>query len=56
MFFSPTEKWRHVQVTNQRTKVDWSHAMKEWSDNHFKNAEKIVVAMDNLNTHHSLIL
>ena len=51
MFFSPTEKWRHVEVTNQRTKIDWARAMKELSDNHFKDAEKIVVVMDNLNTH-----
>ena len=51
MFFSPTEKWRHVEVTNQRTKVDWAHVMKDLSDNHFKDAEKIVIVMDNLNTH-----
>ena len=51
MFFSPTEKWRHVEITNQRTKVDWAHAMKKLSDKHFKDAEKIVVVMDNLNTH-----
>ena len=51
MFFSPTEKWRHVEITNQRTKVDWAHAMKKLSDNCFKDAEKIVIVMDNLNTH-----
>ena len=51
IFFSPTEKWRHVEVTNQRTRVDWAQAMKELSDNYFKDAEKIVVVMDNLNTH-----
>ena len=51
MFFSPTLKKRHVKVTNQRTKVDWAIAMKELSDIHCKDAEKIVVVMDNLNTH-----
>jgi transposase len=51
MFFSPTGKWRHVEITCQRTKVDWAHAMKDLSDKHFKGAEKIVVVMDNLNTH-----
>jgi transposase len=51
MFFSPTEKWRHVEVTDRRTKVDWAHAMKELSDNYFKDAEKIIIVMDNLNTH-----
>lgn len=51
MFFSPTLKWRHVKVTDQRTKVDWAIAMKELSDEHFPDAEKIVVVLDNLNTH-----
>ena len=51
MFFSPSKKWRHVKVTDQRTKVDWAIAMKELSDIHFKDAEKIIVVLDNLNTH-----
>ncbi|MCK5492053.1 MAG: IS630 family transposase [Candidatus Omnitrophica bacterium] len=51
MFFSPIEEWRHVEITNQRTKIDWAYAMKELSDKYFKDAEKIVVVMDNLNTH-----
>ena len=37
--------------TKRRTKVDWAQAMKELSDKHFKEAEKIIVVMDNLNTH-----
>ena len=51
MFFSPTEQWRHVKVTDRRTKIDWAIAMKELSDIHFKDAEKIVIVLDNLNTH-----
>ena len=51
MFFSPTKKWRQVNVKDQRTKRDWAIAMKELSDTHLKDAEKIVVVMDNLNTH-----
>ncbi len=51
MFFSPTKKWRQVKVTDQRTKLDWAIAMKELSDTHLKAAEKIVVVLDNLNTH-----
>lgn len=53
MFFSPTENWRHVIVTDQRTKIDWAIAMKELSDIHFKDAEKIIVVLDNLNTHNA---
>lgn len=29
MFFAPLEGWRHVKVTDQRTKVDWAVAMQE---------------------------
>jgi len=29
MFFAPLLGWRHVQVTDRRTRVDWAHAMRE---------------------------
>ena len=51
MFFSPTEKRRHVKVTDRRTKTDWAQAMKELADDHYPDAKKITVVMDNLNTH-----
>ena len=51
MFVAPLERWRHVKVTDRRTKVDWAVAMRELVDEHFPNAETITVVMDNLNTH-----
>lgn len=51
MFFSPTEKRRHVKVTDRRTKTDWACAMKELSDEQYPDAKIITVVMDNLNTH-----
>jgi len=51
MFFSPTEKWRHVEVTDRRTKTDWAHAMKNLADERYPEAGTITVVMDNLNTH-----
>ena len=51
MFFAPLEGWRHLKVTDRRTKVDWAIAMRELVDEHFANAKKITVVMDNLNTH-----
>jgi hypothetical protein len=52
MFYAPLEEgWRHVKVTDRRTKQDWAYAMRELSDVHFPDAIKIVVVMDNLNTH-----
>ena len=51
MFFAPLENKRRVKVTNQRCRTDWAEAMKELSDQDYPDAEKIVVVMDNLNTH-----
>ena len=51
MFFAPLENWRHVKVTDQRTAVDWAHCMQDLVDVHFPEAERIVVVLDNLNTH-----
>jgi DDE superfamily endonuclease len=51
MFFAPLENWRHVKVTDRRTAKDWAQCMKDLVDVHFADAEKIVLVMDNLNTH-----
>ena len=51
MFFAPLLGWREVKVTDHRTKVDWAVAMRELVDIHFPYAERILVVMDNLNTH-----
>lgn len=51
MMFAPLEGWRHVKVTAQRTAIDYAHALRDLSDLHFANVEKIVLVQDNLNTH-----
>lgn len=51
MFFAPLEAWRHVQVTERRTMIDWAQAMRDLVDLHFPHAEKVILVMDNLNTH-----
>jgi len=51
MLFAPLESWRHVEVTDQRTKRDWAEAVRQLVDTHFPHATKIVLVMDNLNTH-----
>lgn len=48
---APLLGWRHVTVTDQRTAKDWAKAMQELVDVHFPEAEKIVLVLDNLNTH-----
>jgi DDE superfamily endonuclease len=47
----PLIGWRHLSVTERRTKIDWAHCVKELVDVHYPYAERIVVVMDNLNTH-----
>ena len=51
VFFAPLETWRHVKVTNRRTMIDFAHSMRDLVDIHFPDADKVVVVMDNLNTH-----
>ena len=51
MFFEPFQGQRHVKATNTRARVDWAEAMRELSDEIHPEAEKIVVVLDNLNTH-----
>jgi hypothetical protein len=41
---------RMVTVTEQRTKTDWAHFLRQIA-NHWPGAEKITLVMDNLNTH-----
>ena len=51
LFFQPQAGWRHAKVTQQRTKQDFAHCMKDLVDTHFPEAAKIRVVQDNLNTH-----
>lgn len=51
MLVCPLLGWRHVEVTEQRTYVDFAGQMKALVDVHFPHAAKIRVVMDNLNTH-----
>ncbi|RUS92248.1 IS630 family transposase [Dulcicalothrix desertica PCC 7102] len=50
-FLAPHLGWRHVKVTDRRTKVDFAYCMKELVDVHFPEADVIKLVMDNLNTH-----
>jgi hypothetical protein len=51
MLFAPLEGWRHVEVTDHRTAIDYAHILKYLSDVCFSHARKIVLVQDNLNTH-----
>ena len=51
MLFEPLAGRRHVKVTERRTRVDWAHLIRELCDDLYPHADKIVLVMDNLNTH-----
>jgi hypothetical protein len=51
MASEPLKGKRQVKVTQRRTKIDWAVFVKEIADNHYKDAIKITLVMDNLNTH-----
>jgi hypothetical protein len=51
MLFAPLEGWRHVEVTDHHTAVDYAQILRDLSDKYFPSAAKIVLVQDNLNIH-----
>jgi len=51
MLVAPQLGWRHVEVTERRTKVDFAHQARALVDEHFPTATVIRLVVDNLNTH-----
>ncbi len=51
MLFEPLAGKRHVETTDRRRRVEWAEVMKKVSDELYPDAEKIIVVLDNLNTH-----
>lgn len=51
MMSEPLRGHRHVKVTDRRTRVDFGHCIRDLVDVHYPDATKIVLVMDNLNTH-----
>jgi hypothetical protein len=50
-FTEPLGGNRHVSVREHRTAIDWAEEIKELCNVHYPDAEKIILVMDNLNTH-----
>lgn len=51
MFFDAHRKWRHAKVTDHRANTDFAICMRELVDDHYPDAERIRVVLDNLSTH-----
>ena len=51
IFTEPLGNWRHTIALTRRTKIDWAHQIRWLLNEQYSKAEKIVLVMDNLNTH-----
>ena len=51
LFTEPLGQWREAHALPQRTSVDWAKQIQWLADEQYPLAEKIVLVMDNLNTH-----
>ena len=47
----PLAGWRHVAVTEHRRRGDWAHFVRGLLDGRYREAERVVLVMDQLNTH-----
>jgi len=47
---------RKVKITERRTRIDWAHFIKDMLEIRYSDAEKVVLVMDNLNTHNAASL
>lgn len=50
-FVEPLGGWHHVSVREHRTTSDWAEEVRFLVDGMYPDAERIVLVMDNLNTH-----
>jgi len=51
IFFEPLTGKRFIEVTKSRTAIDWALQVKNLVDELYPNVDKIILVMDNLNTH-----
>ncbi|CAN5316219.1 IS630 family transposase [soil metagenome] len=51
VWVEPLAGWRRVEATQRRTRLDWAGQVKAMLTVDYHKAEKVVLVMDNLNTH-----
>jgi len=56
MACEPLAGQRQVKVTERRTLIDFAYLLRDLADLHYPAAERIVLVMDNLNTHKLSVL
>ena len=56
LFSEPLRGWRRVAVTERRTGLDFAAQLRQLVEEDYPAAERIVLVVDNLNTHHPGVL
>ena len=51
VWVEPLAGWRHVDAQSRRTKIDWAHQVERLLRIDYPDADRVVLVMDNLNTH-----
>jgi hypothetical protein len=51
MEVEPLAGRRHVEITGSRTRIDWAHQIRDMLEVRYPDAKKVILVMDNLNTH-----
>lgn len=51
VWVEPLAGWRRVHALPRRTRIDWASQVKELLNVDYPDADKVVLVMDNLNTH-----
>lgn len=51
LFTEPLGGWRRTAVTEHRARVDWAGQIRHLLEVDYPGAEKVILVMDNLNTH-----
>jgi DDE superfamily endonuclease len=49
--FEPLAGWRQAVATERRTRRDWAQQIRELLDGRYATVQKVVLVLDNLNTH-----
>jgi hypothetical protein len=53
VWVEPLAGWRHVDAQSRRTRIDWAHQVERLLTIDYPDADKVVLVMDNLNTHNT---
>jgi len=51
MIFEPLAGWRHVEIKDKHTRIEWASVVSDLVENRYKDAEKITLVEDNLSAH-----